>query len=243
MEQKPGQENPAAGPNTENVLAQVAETLQRLNARIDDIQAQVQAYAEQAYQTPPAAPAPLPEITDEQLNTALAGDAPATAVRTLVQREIERIRQQEIEPLKQVGLGALHDLARRSAVPEMRFYGRFQKEIDAYVSRLDPALRSRPETWKVAHDAVVGMHHDELAREAVEEAIRKAREPQDDGGKGHGGQAVAEAADEKPATFEALVGADAMLLLKQRGISPDEYARRLGYKDATDFVAKANEVV
>lgn len=220
-----------------DVLTGVVATLERINARLDAFQEALTAPAPDplAFEAPKVELPPA--VSDEEINDAIrTAENPAAVLRGMVKRELAAVVKSEVEPLRTVGLGALGDLARRAAVPEMRHYQRFKGEIDSYIARLDPSLRSRPETWKVAHDAVVGMHHDQLANEAVEEAIRKARDEGTaaPGAGGPGGQGQT-----KVPSVEEVAGADAAALLKMRGLTPDEFARRIGYESWSDYVKMA----
>lgn len=232
--QQSAQPAPPVTDQLAGLFKELTNSLAQLNERVSGLEQGLQA----AYEPAPQ-PAP-PPISDDAINEAIQrGENPAKVVRLLVQQELDQITRTQIEPLRNVGLGALNDLAKRAAVAEMPHYQRFQREIDAYVAQLDPALRARPETWKVAHDAVVGMHYQELAREAVEEALRKQREEAEAPPPGNTGAASPAT---EALTFERLVGPDAMALLQMRGLTPDEYARRLGYKDAAEFVEAAKTV-
>lgn len=240
---KPELEKPAdspAGDPQQQVLAGVVATLDRINARLDAFQEAMAAPAvdPNAYE-PPQTQLP-PEITDEEINDAIrTAENPAKALRGMLKRELATLVKTEVEPLRNVGLGALGDLARRAAVPEMKHYGRFKGEIDSYIARLDPSLRSRPETWKVAHDAVVGMHHDQLATEAVEEAIRKTR---DEGTAAPGSGGPGQGQSGRVPTVEEAAGADAAALLKARGLSPDEFARKIGYDSWGAYLKMAKDL-
>lgn len=235
--EKPTESAPAA--DQQQVLAGVVSTLERINARLDQFQEALTAPAPD----PTAFEAPQtqlpPEITDDEINEAIrTAENPAKALRGMLKRELATLVKTEVEPLRNVGLGALGDLARRAAVPEMKHYNRFKGEIDSYIARLDPSLRSRPETWKVAHDAVVGMHHDQLASEAVEEAIRKTR---DEGTASPGSGGPGQGPGRTP-SVEEVAGADAAALLKLRGLTPDEFARKLGYGSWSDYLKMAQEL-
>ena len=95
--------------------------------------------------------------------------------------------------------------------PAMPHYGRFKKEIEDFVSKVDVRLRNKPETWTSAYNFVVGSHLDELVQEEAAKRL-PAVEP------GGAGAAAVGAGGPKLTDEETAVA-------RGLGLTPEEYVK------------------
>jgi len=89
-------------------------------------------------------------------------------------------RQRGLQTLSATGGQAIGALARQAA-SALPYYGRFKKDIDGMVAdylKANPGTIATIDMYERAHDIVKGQHTDELIKEARDEAIRKARNPE-----------------------------------------------------------------
>jgi hypothetical protein len=198
------------------------------------------------------APAPVaePEITDDEINAALR-DAdegnPAAKVRTLVDRVTKRTEEQlrrEVSELRAAGLSSIAEVASVQASNTLPHFKEYEKEIRAAVSKLDPALQARADTWRFAHDAIVGAHADEIVNRALEAERRQNRESAAKASTpGNGpGVPLTDSKGNKVASVEELGGEEARQALRVKGVSEDEFARRMGYKSWSDYLEKTSNI-
>lgn len=192
-----------------------------------------------AQNRPPPAPS-ITDVTDEEINNAItSGENPAKVLRRLNAAAEARMRR-ELEArsgqIEEVGYGSLAALASEVATNKMdkKLAARYKKEIDGYVNTLAPALRTRPDTYLVAYNAVIGMHMTEIVSEEREAAIRQSRQqppaptPGTSNARGTGSATVP--------TVEDLYGKEASDRMREQGLSPDDFARKWGYKNWEDRV-------
>ena len=185
--------------------------------------------------TPPAAGAPGGSITEEQYVEAIqTGDA--RTVRAFHEQDKQRLIVEHINPLRDTGLDAIAGITREMATGQLPYYKKYQKEIDAHISNLPANMRMTPQVYRLAHDAVVGSHIDEITTEAREAAIRApaAPEPMPSGGRTGRTSSVGAVP-----TVEELMGKDASDALAFRGMTGDTFAQRLGYKSWADYAKLA----
>jgi len=177
-------------------------------------------------------------ITEEQFDAAIqTGDA--KVIRAYSKQQLDKIRREEIDPLRTQGVEAITALSTEIATAKLKHYPRFKKEIDGHLATLPPASRMNPAVIKAVHDAVVGQNIEALTTEATEVAIRGAA----DKGSGvipgqHSGRDVS---GTKVPTVVELLGQDSADALDAAGRTPDTFARRLGYKDWAAYAALAQK--
>lgn len=156
-------------------------------------------------QSPPA-PVILPEPSIDEITAAQEAGDYKLAGKLMRQREAARDARHEaaFAQLRNQGAGALSSMARENASKLPR-YTKYQKEIDEMVADFqakNPGVMITPDHYKTAHDIIVGRHADDLAREATEEALRRARdtktaiEPGGDGDEAAGEKEPASVAEE-----------------------------------------------
>lgn len=238
-------------PQAPDELAQLRTTVSSLQETIQQLRGAVEFVASRpAVIAAPAAPAHEPDISDDDINAALR-DAdegnPAAKVRGLVERATRRIEsqlRQEVDSLRSSGLSSIAEITSVQASSQLPHFKEFEREIRSAVSKLDPALQARPDTWKFAHDAIVGANAGRLVERAVEEERRQHR---DSAGRastpGNGvDAALVDSKGNKVQSVEDLGGEDARVALRAKGVNEDEMARRMGYKSWADYLEKTSNL-
>lgn len=216
--------------------AQVTQTLQA-------IQTNINALASAYGQGRPQSPSTPAAMSDEEIETAFNEGKGAQVVKRLLTEERERIRREEIGPLRELGLSAIANLTESIARGKMspHLYTRYKGEIDQYIQSLSPEAKLNPQAHEIAYNAVVGRHVNEITSEAVQAAMRKkADEPPAP----PPGSTTGRTQDQnsRVPTVEDYAGRDGAAALAGIGKDGDAFARRLGYKDWTAYMAKAKEL-
>lgn len=145
-------------------------------------------------------------------------------------QKIAALRRDHIDPLRGTGFNALGDLTKEVAIAKLPHYKKYQKEIDAIVDQLPAETKLSPQAYVMAHDAVVGRHHDELTAEAKEAWARSQTTPADAGTPGGTTGRDTGGGKGKLPTVEEMFGVDAAEALRSKGVDGDQWARRMGYK-------------
>lgn len=254
---QPDAEAPAApAPVTREDLAAMQSNFERVLAENQrQFNENLRAYAERM--APPARPAePTGELTDEQIQTALDEGrmTQVQAMKMLSERTGKRVVMEHVEPLRKTGIGMMSSLTRDMAgmstveadgklVPKYPHARRFEKEIKEQLDQVTAnGMAVTPEVYDYAYRLVIGGHVDTIASEREEAASRRAVQPKPEPGRQAartGRSTPAGGAAPLPA-FEEMF-ADNMAALEAKGLSPDQWARRLGYADANAYVKAAVE--
>lgn len=189
----------------------------------------------------PTAPAGTP-ISDQQFAEACqTGDA-GTISAYLKQREAA-LEAEHITPLRNTGLEAIAGLTKEHVTSTLPYYKRWQKEIDAFVAQMPAGVRLHADVYRTAHNAVVGQHTSELIAEATEAAIRQANDPKPEPGRPSVQPGRQRGTGNEVPTVEEYMGREAADALAFKGLSPDDFARKLGrYKNWADYVKQTSEV-
>lgn len=213
-------------------------------------QEDLQAFA--ARLAPQARPAePTGELTDDQIQERLDSGqmTQVQAMKMLSERAGKRVVMEHVEPLRRTGVGMMSDLTRDMAgmatverdgqlAPKYPHSRRFEKEIK---EQLDQAVANgmavTPVVYDYAYKLVVGGHADTIADERVEAAVRKAAAPKPEIGRPavRTGRSTGASGTSPLPTFEERF-ADNMPALEAKGLTPDQWSRRLGYADAAAYV-------
>ncbi len=255
---------PPPAPNPDDAPVTRGE-FNRLDATLNRLAESMEASAGRpvVVQAPPSAMPPEPEITDTEINDAIAEGKGADVMRRLLDRAVGKARQEvasEVGAIRDYGTTMLGTLADRAFIAALdaddkSLFKRFEKEIRSLVNQCEPALRGHPQTWETAFNTIVGTHRKELdseAREAVlrqqanDEAARSVA-PQPGAG-GRPRNAPSEGDDEVP-TIQELAGpefAGAYL----GDMSEEEFIRKINrgkragqrYKDWNDYIARGRAI-
>jgi hypothetical protein len=177
----------------------------------------------------------IPEPTDEEVEAAFQEGKGPAMMRRLAAIEAEKREQamltQHINPLREQGLSALNRLTKQNLRTKLKYFDKYEGEIQGYLDQLPPDMLSNEGVYEVAHAKVVADHLDEI----IEERVRASMANEDPVGDPLSAivrpNAGKQTNAEKVPSVEELCGSDAAQALKQRGQSPDHFARQLGYTD------------
>ena len=244
---------PGSEPSNQPAAAPAFVTADQFNQALAQLQqtfqSSLQAIASARNTDPNVRVAPTPIVlpTDQEIAEDL-GIEPAKVgrIKAFVKGSIDEVRRTEIEPFKAQGLNLLAEQAKQIAIMSntMPHYKRFEKEINEALKQLPVDQRSTPQAYKALHDFVVGQNISTLLAEATEASVRQAREKDASAlpGATSGRTANTQATKDGVPSFADHFGADGMAALEQQGKTPDDFARRLGYKDWPDYYEKTIKV-
>lgn len=241
----------------QGVAAQLGQTVNALGEKVEALASR----QPQVIVQNPGAQAPVvrQDLSDEVIDQAiLAGPGAAQRIRALVDARVneaaDRMVREHINPLREFGVQTIGDITRRVTVGGMPHYARFKKEIDEKLNTLSPEVRANPSVQEMIYNSVVGLHTEELTREASEAAVRQAQA----GGSGGGappaptpgtgaGPGARREAPEVP-TAEQVGGADALAALSHkgrdgRGQNQDEFAQSMGYANWAAYQKQYNDLL
>jgi len=200
-------------------------------------------------------PIPDPEtITADQLNEILdsgqGGEALLKGVNGIVQKKIDKIVREEIDPIRAEGAAVLGQLAETQAETnvEMPYYKRFKKEITEQLQVLRPDQRMNPRAIKTAYEITMGRNQKLLMDEAKEEMLRKQTEEKNNPGSmipGQGSRTAAGSQDpNQPKTVEEDLGDAALERLAEKKWDKDggeTYAKAGGFASWADLQVFKND--
>jgi len=214
-------------------------------------QAELRGYAERMAPPAPRAAEPTGELTDEQIQAALDEGrmTQVQAMKLLSERTGKRVVMEHVEPLRKTGVSMMSDLTREMAEastveregqrsPKYPHAKRYEKEIKSHLDQaMGNGLAVTPQVYEWAYRLAVGGHADELADERVEAALRRAAAPKPETARpaARTGRSTSAGGAAPLPTFEELF-ADNMAALEEKGTTPDQWARKLGYADANAYV-------
>ncbi len=116
----------------------------------------------------------------------------------------------------------------------MPYFNDYQAEIQNVVKQ---SGSSDPATIKQAYSYVTGLHMNDIIKKENEKVLRQQTEPTTL----PGGSGKPSRGDEpKQHTPETFLSPEARTALERKGWSPDQYAKKIGYKDFESF-AQASE--
>jgi hypothetical protein len=175
-------------------------------------------------------------MTAEQLNEALRNadeSNPGAAIKEMLERTTTAERQRYEAQLAQIRQYGVENFAHfaEAAIRDRPNYKRYEKEIRGELDKVDPALRGSPQAWDYAYSLIVGRHAEELANEAAEEAVRKARETGVDSNL-PGNTTPAEPpklSTGEPVPTPKELGPETEAALRYKRTDPDALARSMGH--------------
>lgn len=214
-----------------------------LMAVVDSVKA-IAAAVQQGVATRTATPA-IPEVTDDELMTAINEGKPTAALKRLTESIKQSLITEHIAPLRQQGMASLATLTKDAArvAADMPYFAKFEKQIDALVQAVPLEQRADPNTYRTAYAIVAGQNVTAIIKEEVEKALRSPA-----GGDGgqlpNGGQRPAGGGTGVP-TIGDLLGADAEANLKATGWTADQYAQKIlhapTWAEAAARISKFNQ--
>jgi hypothetical protein len=230
-------ETPPAAPEPKFVTSdQLSELNAKLNGQFEQINHGFQALLNAQRQGP--APAPMVE---EDLDEALAGGEDVGSVLKKAMGQLERrIVNQYIAPIQNEGMKTIAQLSERVVRGEMPYYDLLKDKMAPVLSGMDPALSMKPEVIKHVYDNMVGQNITKIVGMEIEKQIRAKV----GGGKTQDTGETGRVTGSKERTFDDVFGKESLDAIRhlKGNPDPDEFAKRLGYKDAKDYLAKAIEM-
>lgn len=194
---------------------------------------------------PPSASTAAPiRITDDEFDEAVASGNGKVARAYLAQQK-DDLKREHIDPLSTTGLDSLSGLTKEVVLKGMPRYAKYKGEIDALIAQMPPQARLNPEALRMAHDAVIGKHADEIEAEAREQATRaRTAEPAETVPSSRRGTRIP-VGDKTPSVEDVAgaEGAQALAELGRVGKSSDDFARSLGYKDWKSYMKETEAYV
>lgn len=238
---------PAPPPNfaTKDDLATISTSLQNLTSQLAQFGGRVDVLAtERTRANEPAPQAPQPfqrTVSMEMIDAAHDEGDLKKASRLQMKYNEETVReanlqtQQQLAALQYNGMNMIANVVGTQAQSGLPHYTRFKKEIDDFLSKLDPGVRANPEAHKWAYNSIVGQHHDELLKEAEEAAVRKAM----DGGPDHIPNGQPPKKNDGELTMEAVYGSDAPAIkdfLRRQGRTLEQHAKMSKHPDVQSYL-------
>lgn len=151
--------------------------------------------------------------------------------------QVNRVANQGVEVITQLSSQVMEG--------QMPYLNLVREDYDRALNSMSPEARMNPAIQKKAYEMAVGANIDKVTAASREELLRGGDEiivndstfvrkdtiktPTDD-------------RDPNLPTFEQHFGADAMQALRVKGISPDQYARTLGYESADEYIKADIEI-
>ncbi len=227
---------------------QIKESQQSLNDTLQRLQGTIEALNSRP-ESPSAPTTPsIEDVSDETLDASLNDGKGAAHFRKAWKADMLRMKSDldaQIAQLQNFGITALSEHGEQLAETQMpyRNNARVKNLIETELAKArksNPELLSSPRIVQSIHDRVVGNNVGVIVQDAVDEALRKAREPVNPnlppGRPGRTPQAPGSEGDIP--TVEEYLGKEAAQALSFKGQSPDDYAKglRRGLKNWGEFV-------
>ena len=186
-----------------------------------------------------------PDLTGADIDAMVAngegGDRILAGMNRTIQSAIDKMRREEIDPLRNEGSAAVAQLAKQQMSDKLPHYKTYEKEINEQLSLLSPASQMNPNMIRDAHDFVVGKHVDDIIATTREQAIRQATEDGGTNPQGSGQGRNNSSASQNQIKPEMVLSDDAIDLLAQRGMTPESYATKMGFKSFDHFALQTKK--
>jgi hypothetical protein len=227
------------------IQAQQSEAMAKLTQQNADLMSTVNSLIQNQNQ-PPAPSAPAPQLTgreiDEMITNGEGGEKILSHFNQTIDQKLNDLKSQVIDPLRQQGGNAIASLAQQNAKNNLPYYRTFEKEIDAYIqNNVQPELRSNPQVYQFAHDAIVGQNVEKLMELKQQEILRQQQDadvtPQATP------PSPREEALKDPSKVpppEEYFDARALDLLRDQNVTADQHAQKMGFKDYANMYYYSN---
>lgn len=233
-----GQETPATPEPNKDVLA-LKEEILGLKGALGEIRDTFSAVVAETRrsQVPPTASPAIDEVSDDELDRAITtGEGAAKTLRRLVAAERERIRREDVDPLRNYGVGMFSNLTMRQIKGEMPHYERFKKDIDAQLAAMPPETRANPEAVKYIYNSVVGENMGVLIQDEVEKQLRQKADTTATTDAASGGRSRVNPKKDEPLNAEEVFGREAMQSLRAVNRDPEQFVKSLGYESMDEYL-------
>lgn len=221
--------------------------------RNNELQRQVSAVGAPPKETPvPAAP-PYRDITDEEIQTRRGkGESDASIMKDIAKqealREAYRLEQEQINPLRAVGMNTMDRLTDRMVSEDMPHVksGLLKKQYEEKMAGIPVEQRMNPEAKKAVYDMIVGENIQKVIDASVEEKIR-AGAIRSGGSQDASGASGREHANATLPSCAVAFGPEAAAAMAEKGYgdSPDgrdQFARSLKYSSWAEYIKEAKAV-
>lgn len=183
------------------------------------------------------------EITEDDIEKALQSGEGAGSILKRAIGQVERKLTSQLQASLNDGASVIGELSQEVSRAKMPYYELLKDDISSMLNRMDPGLRMRPEVIKHVYDTAAGANISKIVALEVEKTLRKGQENNEPAADPTNSRRVPPGTRQEP-SFEEHFGKDSMDALKfvSGGTDPDQWARRLGYKDAADYLKVALEM-
>lgn len=177
----------------------------------------------------------------DQIQAAYEEGDTAKALRLQSQREaaMEQRFDLRLNQLTNQGMQMFSDINRRTLLDGDPVYSEYKDEVDELLRQAGPAAANNPEMVKLCVDSVRGRHFDEIVQRQQEQAARAAN-LQTTQGPGSTQRTTNGQPREAPQQH-IFIDSEGANALQEMGMTPDEYARDLGYNNWADMDTQYGE--
>lgn len=209
-----------------------------LRQTLDSVTASLQALASARSEPYPTTqqPAAEPMPTIEEITADLQENKPGKLMK-FVDMQISKVRKDEVEPLRNQGALSLASIARQTAINSggMPYLDKIKKEVDVAFEKLPLHQRTTPEAYNAVYQFIAGSRLGDIVKEETEKAIRQGRENQPEPQPATAPGRAATTTPEGKTAMAQVFNEQALGALKEQGKTPDEFARKMGYKSAEEY--------
>jgi hypothetical protein len=181
---------------------------------------------------------------DDEIDAAVADGNPTKSLRRkrdaiFAQRTRLQIQQEDIAPIREIGLGTMSKLTGEISRQKMPHFEVVKDDYQKLINSLPPDQQVSPEVHKWAYDTAVGQNIDKIVTAEREKTLRESAD-----------QAALDVTNASRYTDkdgkeipkpEDTLGAGAIAALREKGQSVDDYYRSLGYSGWSDHYEKNRE--
>lgn len=175
---------------------------------------------------------------NKQIDDAIKEEKPVSGLLVkrdqIVAKKHDVITDAKLSNVMNQGMETLQHLTSEVTQTKMPHLAVVKGEFDSILAGMGPEHKASPKAQIAAYDLACGRNMDKILEIEKEKFQRKDPATTQDVTE-HSGRDT-KGGDETP-SFGEYFGDDAMLALKAKGQTPDEYAKRMGYGSAEEFVA------
>lgn len=201
---------PPSGPSFSDQLSEIDTQLESLNERIDSAVS-----------------------SGEPVSRLLSERDKLTSRRTRLQ-----IKHEDIDPALSSGLSSIEHLTSEITRSKMKHYDIVKGEVEKALSSLPPEQRINPQIRQAAYNMAVGNNLDKIIAAEKEASLRAEHLSTSPTPSSKSSRSSSSTSSDTPSPRDILSSA-ALSAIKAKGISVDEYYKKLGYKEGwSEFYTK-----
>jgi len=150
--------------------------------------------------------------------------------RSKYDRQITRlqIKSEDIDPVINAGMQTIDQISSEVSKGKMKYIDIVKSDYDSLLSTIDPSQRSSMEVKQKIYDIAVGQNIDKIMEAQKEEILRKGHDNAND--PLPNGNNRTPDSDETPKPSDIL-STDAIRSIKSKGLTVDEYYKKMGNPD------------